>query len=467
LAHGLAARDFKLRRGSGDERRSDGLVDNLYMYGPQTAPLIETMPLTDFGAKPAARAAATRVWMEAALTGRARVAALRAPDFYGPGVGQSCLGDDTIGVLAKGKAATFIGSPDLLHDYAYVPDVARAAATLLGASDSAFGQAWHVPCAPTRTTRQILEIAAEALGAKLRIHELPAWLLRPAGMFSPFLRELVEMRFQWDRPYCVIASRFAKAFWSDATPFETGVQLTALAFRAEAEAKRRPEAPRQRSEAPKGGGALPKVRDDSRNRPSKGADEPRNSADTPPKAPKGAVAPPKAADAPPKSAAAPPKPAEAPPKAADAPSKAADAPSKAAEAPPKAADAPPKAADAPSKTADAPSKTSEAPPKAADAPPKAADAPPEAADAPLKAADAPPTAASALPEGAEEPPEGIDEPPQGADEPPMGDEHPPGGEAPPTGAKRWGKKRLPQRRLQGLDQMPRMRSSWWSSLLRR
>jgi nucleoside-diphosphate-sugar epimerase len=96
-------------------------VDNLYMYGPQTAPLVETMPLTDFGAKPAARAAATRVWMEAALTGRARVAALRAPDFYGPGVGQSYLGDATIGALAKGRAATFLGSPDLLHDYAYVP----------------------------------------------------------------------------------------------------------------------------------------------------------------------------------------------------------------------------------------------------------------------------------------------------------------------------------------------------------
>ena len=40
------------------------------------------------------------------------------------------------------------------------------------------------------------------------------------------------MRFQWDRPYHVDASRFASAFWSDATPFETGVRETALAFRA-------------------------------------------------------------------------------------------------------------------------------------------------------------------------------------------------------------------------------------------
>src|ERR1700760_1136044 len=40
-------------------------VDDLYMYGPQTAPLIETMPLTGYGFKPAARSAATRVWMAA------------------------------------------------------------------------------------------------------------------------------------------------------------------------------------------------------------------------------------------------------------------------------------------------------------------------------------------------------------------------------------------------------------------
>jgi hypothetical protein len=53
-----------------------------------------------------------------------------------------------------------------------------------------------------------------------------------SAMFSPLLRELTEMRFQRDRPYHVDASHFAAALWSDATPFETGVPETALAFRA-------------------------------------------------------------------------------------------------------------------------------------------------------------------------------------------------------------------------------------------
>ena len=79
-------------------------IDNLYMYGPQTAPLVETMPLSDKGWKPAARSAATRVWMAAAAAGEAQVAALRAPDFYGPGVGNSFLGDTSIGKLAARQA---------------------------------------------------------------------------------------------------------------------------------------------------------------------------------------------------------------------------------------------------------------------------------------------------------------------------------------------------------------------------
>jgi nucleoside-diphosphate-sugar epimerase len=135
-------------------------------------------------------------------------------------------------MLAKGKAALFIGSPDMPHDYAYVPDIARAVTTLLAAPDAAFGQAWHMPCAPTRTTREILVMAADALGVRPRIRILPASLLGPMALLSPFLRELREMRFQWDRPYRVDATKFVSVFWSDVTPLEAGVSATALSFRA-------------------------------------------------------------------------------------------------------------------------------------------------------------------------------------------------------------------------------------------
>jgi len=206
-------------------------VDNLYMYGPQHDPLREDMTLTNYGVKPAVRAEVTRIWTTASDVGKVRATALRAPDFYGPGVAQSQLGDRAFGALVKGKRAFLIAPPDTLHDFAYVPDIARAVVTLLDANDDAFGQAWHVPCAPIQTPRQILELAASALGFKLRIAALPLWSLPGLGFVSPLMREIIEMRFQWDRPYRVDAQNFRKRFWSDVTPFEVGAPKTALSFR--------------------------------------------------------------------------------------------------------------------------------------------------------------------------------------------------------------------------------------------
>ncbi len=205
-------------------------VDNLYMYGPQSAPLHEDMALQDYGAKPAARAAITRQWMEAHKAGRVKVAALRAPDFYGPGVAQSHLGDVALGNLAKGKSAMVIVNPDQPHRFAYVPDIARGVVSLLDAPDDAFGQAWHIPSAPMRTTREILAMGAEGLGKRLSISAVPMWLLPLMGLFSPMFKEMAEMRFQWDRPYDVDASKFAKRFWADATPLEVGVAETVRAY---------------------------------------------------------------------------------------------------------------------------------------------------------------------------------------------------------------------------------------------
>lgn len=201
--------------------------DNLYMYGPQTAPLVETMPLSNQGLKPAARARITRMWQE---DRRVKVAVLRAPDFYGPGVLLSHLGETGLAAVARGKAAVFVFSPDQPHDYAYVPDIGRAMVSLLDADDDAFGQAWHMPCAPTLSSRQILELGASSAGVKLRVNAIPRLALPVMGMFMGFIRELREMQFQWDRPYRVDASKWAARFWSDVTPLEQGVAATVRSF---------------------------------------------------------------------------------------------------------------------------------------------------------------------------------------------------------------------------------------------
>lgn len=203
-------------------------IDNLYQLGPQRGPRTETMPLTDKGRKPAILAEVTRIWMAART--RVRVAALRCTDFYGPGVTVSHLGATAFGELAKGKPALLLAPPDTPHDFAYVPDIARAAVTLLDAPDDAFGEVWNMPCAPTRTPREILELGAG--GARVKIRAIPLWTLPLLGLFARFMKEVADVGFTWDRPYVVDAGKFKRRFWSDVTPFEVGAPATAKSFAA-------------------------------------------------------------------------------------------------------------------------------------------------------------------------------------------------------------------------------------------
>lgn len=201
-------------------------IDNLYMYGAQDEPLHEDMPLTSHGRKPAVRSLVTRMWQKAAREGRVKWAALRPPDFYGPGVRVSHMGDTGFAAVAQGKTAMVMLTPNLPHAFAYVPDIGRAAVSLLDAPDDAFNQAWHVPCAPAMTPKAMLQMGADAAGVKLKTMVLPHLLLKVMTPFSSMMREFGEMSFTWTRPYHVDATKFARRFWSDATPFEVGIPAT-------------------------------------------------------------------------------------------------------------------------------------------------------------------------------------------------------------------------------------------------
>lgn len=203
-------------------------IDNLYQLGPQNEPRREDMGLSDVGEKPAILAAVTRMWL--AASDRVQVAALRCPDFYGPGVGHSHLGAFALGELAKGKPAQLLVPPDTPHDFAFVPDIARAAVTLLDAPDDAFGRAWNMPCAPIQSPRKLLEIGAATLGHRNRIWAVPLWLMRPLGLVYRMAKEVVDVGFTWDRPYAVDGSAFIRRFGFVPTPFAVGIPASALSF---------------------------------------------------------------------------------------------------------------------------------------------------------------------------------------------------------------------------------------------
>lgn len=117
--------------------------------------------------------------------------------------------------------------------------------TLLDAPNDAFGQAWNMPCAPTRSPREILAMGAATLHRKLRIWAVPLWLMRPLGLVYRMAGEVADVGFTWDRPYLVDGGKFTRRFGFVATPFEVGMATTAYAFVGEGRRDR--DASRHRS----------------------------------------------------------------------------------------------------------------------------------------------------------------------------------------------------------------------------
>ena len=206
-------------------------ADSLYLYGPQTRALIEETPLTAYGQKPRVRAEITRLWQKAHEDGLVRATAVRASDFYGPQTSTSVLSTMGVARLMDGKSALAPYPPDQPHDFTYVPDFARALETLVDAADDAYGQAWHVPNAPTRSLRELLTLAAKLIGVRPRVTVLGPMLSTLLGIFRSDVRELKEMHFQWDRPYLVDATKFSRRFWNDPTSFEDGLLATIASYK--------------------------------------------------------------------------------------------------------------------------------------------------------------------------------------------------------------------------------------------
>jgi nucleoside-diphosphate-sugar epimerase len=177
------------------------------------------------------RAEITKIWQTAVTQLGLKFTALRAPDFFGPGVLLSQLGEVVFSSLSKNGTAKFLVPIEQPHDFAYVPDIARAVCHLLEATDDAYGQVWHMPCAKTTTARELMTIGAAGLGVAPKVFSFPLWLLKILGVFLPLAKELYEMRFQWDRPYHVNAEKFRKRFLFEPTPFSESIVATALSFK--------------------------------------------------------------------------------------------------------------------------------------------------------------------------------------------------------------------------------------------
>ncbi|HLF91380.1 MAG TPA: SDR family oxidoreductase [Anaerolineales bacterium] len=200
--------------------------DNLYMYGPTDGkPVHENLPYAAEGHKGRTRAEMAKRLLDAHRAGKVKVAIGRASDFYGPRVQGSAVGDRVFPAILEGKAASTMGNVDLPHTYTYIKDFGRALVTL-SEHDAAFGKAWHVPSAETLTTREFLNLAYEITGQKPKISSMGKLMLQIGGLFIPEAKEMVEIWYEFNEPYVVDHSPFAKAFGARPTPHREAIRET-------------------------------------------------------------------------------------------------------------------------------------------------------------------------------------------------------------------------------------------------
>ncbi|MFW3171827.1 NAD-dependent epimerase/dehydratase family protein [Geodermatophilus sp. CPCC 206100] len=210
-------------------------MSNLYGYGRPTGPMTPESPLAATDLKGRVRTAMWREALAAHEAGRVRVTEARAADFVGPQVpaAHSHLVRQ-LPALRRGRRAWVVGDPDAPRSWAYLPDVAETLVTL-ATDERAPGRAWHVPSSAPRSQRQAIgDLAAAMHVPPVPVSGIPWAVLRGIGVVSPMMREVVDVRHQFDQEYVVDASATTATFGLIPTPWAQVLAATAGAVPAPA-----------------------------------------------------------------------------------------------------------------------------------------------------------------------------------------------------------------------------------------
>lgn len=213
-----------------------GLVwfDNVYAYGPLplAVPMTEEHPIAPPSRKGRVRAQLLAMIQDAAERRRLRWLVARSADFYGPGVRLSILFPAAIQRQLHGRAAWWLGNPDLRHSFTYTPDAGRALAQL-ALDPGAWMQSWHLPTAePAPTPRELLRESARLLGAPEGVRALPRTAVALASPLVPLLREVAEMLYQNRQDYVFSSAKFASRYPDfRVTPYAAGIRAMVRSFR--------------------------------------------------------------------------------------------------------------------------------------------------------------------------------------------------------------------------------------------
>lgn len=200
--------------------------DNVYMYGLANGAMTENTPYNPISEKGKVRAAIANTIMNEVKNGTLNATIARAPDFYGTTSTNAFLDMMVLAKYAKKQTAQWMGDPNKLHNFIYIPDAGRAM-YLLGQNPESANQIWHLPTAPAMKGRQFLELAASTYGVKPNFMRIRKFMLQILGLFNKVIAGAVEMYYQNSNDYIFNSDKFEKAFKFKPTSYKDGIKEVA------------------------------------------------------------------------------------------------------------------------------------------------------------------------------------------------------------------------------------------------
>jgi nucleoside-diphosphate-sugar epimerase len=205
--------------------------DNVYAYGLVKGWMKEDTLVNPVSKKGEVRAQIAQMIMSEVEKGHIDAIIARAADFYGPNTPLSFVTVTVFDNFKKGKKAQWFIDANKKHSMTYTPDAGRATA-ILGNTNSAYNQIWHLPTDKNVLTgKEFIEIAAKAFGVEPRYTVLNKWMIQMVGMFVPVVKESIEMLYQNEHDYLFDSTKFEKAFNFAPTSYKDGIAETVKSMR--------------------------------------------------------------------------------------------------------------------------------------------------------------------------------------------------------------------------------------------
>jgi nucleoside-diphosphate-sugar epimerase len=186
--------------------------DNLYMYGHVHGVMTEATPYNATSKKGMVRAKIANMVLDEIKNKTLTAMICRAPEFYGPRNTQSGTNATIFDNIKKNKKLQVLISDNTLRTLIYTPDAGRATA-LLGNTNDAYNQTWHLPCDTNRlTTKQFIDLCSTINGTTYKYTILGKGMISFIALFVPMLKEIKELLYQWEQDYIFDCTKFTNRF---------------------------------------------------------------------------------------------------------------------------------------------------------------------------------------------------------------------------------------------------------------